>query len=384
MDDKKFKITLENLLKKDARFVDKNKELNLAAIKQLANKNDEQLIALLLSNKEVKHKFFLQLKEVIVFKNNDFKFFLDENKIDNSYTAYENRIGLSSNNRLLKDSGDVVLNFPYKDSVLEGGQSTEEGMDEYYKYNATTNNYETEKAQRKEIFFNEVIAKDEIDRLEAPKAFTNIKKYTAKGEEKVKAFTRDANGTITDNLIIKGNNLLALHSLKTEFNGKIKLIYIDPPYNTGNDGFKYNDNFNHSTWLVFMKNRLEVAKELLKEDGVFFVQCDDNEQAYLKVLCDEVFGIENFLNVVCVKMKQTSGASGGGEDKRLKKNIEFVNIYSKNKFSEIQMLKVQLGLRLWKRQSVMIAIFLALIIYQSLGVIKKILRLYITKAGIEI
>ena len=223
---------------------------------------------------------------------------MDENKIDNSYTAYENRIGLSSNNRLLKDSGDVVLNFPYKDGVLEGGQSTEEGMDEYYKYNAATNNYETEKAQRKEIFFNEVIAKDEIDRLEAPKAFTHIKKYTAKGEEKIKTFTRDANGTITDNLIIKGNNLLALHSLKTEFTGKIKLIYIDPPYNTGSDSFSYNDNFNHSTWLVFMKNRLEIAKELLCDDGSIIVQLDWNEIHYGRVLLDEIFGKQSFRNEI--------------------------------------------------------------------------------------
>ncbi len=325
MNDKKFKITLESLLKKDARLVDENKELNLAAVKQLANKNDEQFITLLLSNDEVKRKFFLHLKEVIVFKQNDFKFFLDENKIDNSYTAYENRIGLSSNNRLLKDSGDVVLNFPYKDGVLEGGQSTEEGMDEYYKNNAATNNYETEKAQRKEIFFNEVIAKDEIDRLEAPKAFTHIKKYTAKGEEKIKTFTRDANGTITDNLIIKGNNLLALHSLKTEFTGKIKLIYIDPPYNTENDSFVYNDKFNHSTWLTFMRNRLEIAKELLREDGVIFISCDDNENAYLKVLSDEVFGRENFItNFVVVR------SEGGGLAKHVVKGHDYLLAFAKS------------------------------------------------------
>lgn len=98
-----------------------------------------------------------------------------------------------------------------------------------------------------------------------------------------------------DNMLIKGNNLLALHSLLPKYRGRVKLIYIDPPYNTGNDGFKYNDAFNHSTWLVFMKNRLEIARQLLAEDGVIFVQIDDNEQAYLKVLMDEVFGRENFV-----------------------------------------------------------------------------------------
>ena len=111
----------------------------------------------------------------------------------------------------------------------------------------------------------------------------------------------DRNGEINhekDNLLIKGNNLLALYSLLPKYRGRVKLIYIDPPYNTGNDGFKYNDAFNHSTWLVFMKNRLEVARQLLAEDGVIFVQIDDNEQAYLKVLMDEVFGRENFVSNV--------------------------------------------------------------------------------------
>ena len=328
-----FKTTLENLLKTDERLIDEEKELNLSIIKELSNKTDEKLIELLISNTETKKKFFLQLKNTLVFKQTDFKFFLDENKIDNSYTAYENKIGLSSNNRLLKDSGDVVLNFPYKDCVLEGGQSTEEGMDEYFEFDETAATYNLHKAQRKEIFFNEVIAKDEIDRLEEPKAFTNIKKYTANGEEELKEFTRDANGTITDNLIIKGNNLLALHSLKEEFTGKIKLIYIDPPYyfneSKATDSFAYNSNFKLSTWLAFMKNRLENAKELLQNDGTIFVQIDDDGQAYLKVLMDEVFE-GNYLNTIIVKAKATSGASGGGEDKKIKKNTEYIHIYKKS------------------------------------------------------
>lgn len=140
----------------------------------------------------------------------------------------------------------------------------------------------------------------------------------------------DENGNLQQNLLIKGNNLLALYSLRERLAGKVKLIYIDPPYNTESDSFTYNDSFNHSSWLTFMKNRLEVARDLLKEEGVIFVQCDDNEQAYLKVLMDEIFGRSNFLNQISVKMKQTSGASGGGEDKKLKKNIEYIIIYTKN------------------------------------------------------
>ena len=177
----------------------------------------------------------------------------------------------------------MALVWPYKDCVLEGGQSREED-------------------KREEIFFNETLAQDEITQLLAPKVLTNAKVFDKDGEHGFSSFHRDAEvnrkrelpkDTITDNLIVKGNNLLALHSIKKEFVGKVKLIYIDPPYN--NDGFKYNDNFNHSTWLTFMKNRLEVARELLRDDGVIFVQCDDNEQAYLKVLMDEIFKPSNFV-----------------------------------------------------------------------------------------
>lgn len=305
MANKKFKDTLETLLKKDSRLVDKNKELNLAMIRELADKTDEKLIDLLLSNDETTKKFFLKMKNIFVFKQHDFKFFLDANQIDNSYTDYEIRIGLASGNRLLKDSGDVVLNFPFKDCVLEGGQSTEEGTDEYYALEG--NEYSLKKASRKEIFFNEVLAQDEIDRLEEPKAFTNIIKYTQKGEEKIKSFTRDENGIISDNLIIKGNNLLALHSLKTEFTEKIKLIYIDPPYNTGTDSFAYNDKFNHSSWLTFMKNRLEIAKELLTNNGSIYVQLDYNEVHYCKVLMDEIFGKQNFQREIIWRIGWVSG-----------------------------------------------------------------------------
>lgn len=132
-----------------------------------------------------------------------------------------------------------------------------------------------------------------------------------------------------DNLIIKGNNLLALHTLREKYTGQIKLIYIDPPYNTGSDSFLYNDRFNHSAWLTFMKNRLEIARELLTDDGYIFIQTDDSEQAYLKVLMDSIFGRNQYVNTISVLFKNIAGASGGGQDKRLKKNIEYVTIYSK-------------------------------------------------------
>ncbi|WP_319000237.1 site-specific DNA-methyltransferase [Mycoplasma anserisalpingitidis] len=146
--------------------------------------------------------------------------------------------------------------------------------------------------KRDEIFYHEIIAADQINRMLAPKVFTNAKRYTKEGIEENITFNED------DNLIIKGNNLIALASLLKRYEGKVKCIYIDPPYNTGNDSFNYNDNFNHSTWLTFMKNRLELAKRLLKDDGVIFVQCDDNEQAYLKVLMDDIFGRDKFLATI--------------------------------------------------------------------------------------
>ena len=220
-------------------------------------------------------------------------------------------MGLNVDGKYLKQRNEVALVWPFKDCILEGGQSREED-------------------KREEIFFNEILAQDEITQLLEPKVFSNSKRIDADGEHSLDIFNRNEHGTITDNLIIKGNNLLALHSLQEEFAGKVKLIYIDPPYNTGKDSFKYNDSFNHSTWLTFMKNRLKVAKKFMRLDGVIFVQCDDNEQAYLKVLMDEIFGDDNFINTISVNMKNVAGASGGGEDIKLKKNIEYIHIYTKD------------------------------------------------------
>lgn len=213
----------------------------------------------------------------------------------------------------LIDRSEVVLNFPFKDCILEGGQRKEDGLDTYFEYDEKEQRYTEKKSKRREVFYNEVLAHDEIDSLFSPKAFCNAKRYEPGKSSLCKKLNRDAElnkkrglseDTITDNLIIKGNNLLALHSLKEEFAGKVKLIYIDPPYNTGNDSFAYNDNFNHSSWLTFMKNRLEIARELLKENGAIFVQCDDNEQAYLKLLMDDVFGRENFISTIVWKRKR--------------------------------------------------------------------------------
>ena len=279
-----FYSKLENLLKKDSRFVDQEEDLLKNNAIDCAYKADKKLIELLLENKEVKNKFFSKIKDIQVFDINDFVSYIqDKNFLADSYTKYRNKIGLNIDGKFLNERKEVVLVWPFKDCVLEGGMTKED-------------------EKRKEIFFNEILAQDEIDKLLAPKVLTNWKRYTQKGEEAIKEIKRDENGVIRDNLIIKGNNLLALHSLKQQFQNKVKLVYIDPPYNTGNDSFGYNDNFNHSTWLTFMKNRLEVARELLREDGSIWINIDDSEAHYLKVLCDEVFGRENFVaNIVWQK-----------------------------------------------------------------------------------
>ena len=132
-----------------------------------------------------------------------------------------------------------------------------------------------------------------------------------------------------ENMIIHGDNLLGLRAIEDKYTNSIKCIYIDPPYNTGEAFANYDDNLEHSIWLDLMRSRLMILRRLLREDGTIWIQIDDEEQAYLKVLCDEVFGRNNFVNMVSVNMKNIAGASGGGEDKRMKKNCEYILVYAK-------------------------------------------------------
>lgn len=163
----------------------------------------------------------------------------------------------------------------------------------------------------------------------------------------------------TKNLYIEGDNLEVLKLLQKSYFGKVKMIYIDPPYNTGKD-FVYKDDFRdsiqnykeitgqvdgegkrvstnaetsgryHTDWLNMMYPRLRLARNLLTEDGVIFISIDDNEVTNLRKICDEIFGEDNFINIISVMMKNTAGASGGGEDKKIKKNIEYLLVYTKN------------------------------------------------------
>ncbi len=311
-----FQEKLTNLLKTDPRFVDDEDELVKAAVMDRAWKMDHDLVRLLLGDADIKAKFFDEIEGYWIFNTNTFiEYVSDKGFLANSYTRFRNKIGLDVEDKFLPERGEVSLVWPYKDCVLEGGQTKEE-------------------EKRKEIFFNEILAQDEVDRLFDPKVLTRWKCHTVDGEGEVTEIRRDGNGVIQENLLIKGNNLLALHTLKTQFRGKVKLIYIDPPYNTGSDSFGYNDSFNHSAWLTFMKNRLEVARDLLRDNGVIFVQCDDNEASYLKILMDEIFGDTAYATTFYVQVRY--GQKTLSEKNDYQKLIEQIHIYHKEKFTPIK------------------------------------------------
>jgi len=301
---------LKSLLQQDPRLT-ADSELLKNQILELALKLDKDLLRLLLSNERIKEHFFADVDGVLVFDREKFMRFVSNKEfLPDSFTTFKNKIGLTTpEGHYLSESKEVVLSWPYKDCVLEGGQDKED-------------------AKRNEIFWNEILAPDEIDRLLAPKILTNFKWYNAKGEHRLKTSEVSETSEVwNDNLIIKGNNLLALHSLKKRFGGKVKLIYIDPPYNTGNDSFGYNDSFNHSSWLTFMKNRLEIAKALLHNDGSIWINIDDDEGHYLKVLCDDIFGRDNFVANVIWEKKY----SPQNDAKWLSDSHDHILVYARNK-----------------------------------------------------
>lgn len=275
-----FYNTVLEILKNDDRFFTAEGTLLRNAVYEAAMKMDPKLIKMLYQNEITKERFFTNVDDIAVFDKVGFGWVINNREfLPDSYTRYKNKIGLvNGKGDFIASSDDVELVFPYKDCVLEGGQTKED-------------------QKRSEIFYNETLAPDEIVRLLYPKVFTNAKRYTKDGgEENITEFNND------DNLVIKGNNLLAISSLLARYEGKIKCIYIDPPYNTRSDAntFIYNNTFNHSTWLTFMKNRLEIAKRLLSDDGIIYIDIDHYELFYLGELADEIFGYENRLGVLAV------------------------------------------------------------------------------------
>ncbi len=270
---------LEQLLRMNSRYCMDDGTLLKNRIVEDALSLNPLLVKLLLGNDKIKAVFFQDVEGVVVFDKVKFqRFVCDTQFLGGSYTMFKNKIGLTDENgRFISESREVVLSWPYKDCVLEGGQTKEE-------------------AKRNEVFWNETLAPDEVNRLTEPKVFSHFKRYDKDGEHEVEHLTN------ADNFIIKGNNLLALHSLKKKYAGKVKLIYIDPPYffrkSPSSDTFKYNSNFRLSTWLTFMRDRLECAKDLLQTSGTIWINMGDDGMHYLKMVADQVFGSEHFVGTL--------------------------------------------------------------------------------------
>lgn len=301
---------LESLLQKDQAFISDGAILKNAVIEAALNM-DPRLLELLMQSDAIKNHFFTEVAGALVFDKVKFQDFVSNKAfLPDSYTAFKNRIGLTDGRGdYLSQSRDVVLAWPYKDCVLEGGMTKED-------------------RGRNEVFWNTTLAPDDITRLFEPKVLTGWERWDAEAVAEGKAKPVGAVSE-DDNLLIKGNNLLALHSLKARYAGRVKLIYIDPPFNTESDSFKYNDRFNRSSWLTFMKNRLEVANQMLHRTGTMMVHIDEKEMAHLRVLCDEVLGRENFLNIFCIKTSDPSGHKTVNPSPY--SQTEYILLYAKHK-----------------------------------------------------
>ncbi|MDU9767406.1 site-specific DNA-methyltransferase [Helicobacter pylori] len=274
-------------------------------LETLILQHDEKLLTFMLEHEnanDYKNAFFKMIANTLVFNEESLLECLEIKELEKSFTRFKNKIGLFSQGRPIKSSELVVLNFPFKDNVLLG--------------NAKDNS-----AKSNELFYHEILHKKEIDTLLSPKVLCRFEMH---GEGDLESALKDRN----TNYLIKGNNLIALHSLKKKFAKQVKCIYIDPPYNTGNDSFNYNDNFNHSSWLVFMKNRLEAAREFLSDDGSIYINLDYNEVHYCKVLMDEIFKRENFRSEIIWRMGFLSGYKTVA--KKYIRNHDTILFYSKS------------------------------------------------------
>ena len=318
MDNKNLFTELEKLLRMESTYCTEDGVLLKNAIVEAALALHPELIAKLLTHEGLKRNFFTEVEGVLVFDKVKFqKFVMNKRFLPDSYTSFKNKVGLTNENGdFLSESREVVLSWPYKDCVLEGGQTKED-------------------AKRNEVFWNEILAPDEINRLTEPKVLTNFRRYDADGEHEVDSISME------DNLIIKGNNLLALHSLKKKYAGKVKLIYIDPPYyftkHKESDSFNYNSNFRLSTWLTFMHNRLSVAKELLKNGGVILCHIKEDGVHWLKVLMEEIFKVENFVETFIWKNTDNPDSLS----KKSRSSVEYILCYEVNKDSSVQYLGKQ-------------------------------------------
>lgn len=253
---------LLNALKGDPRFVSGDGALLPGNLYGAAMEMDPALLRALYHNEATRGRFFTDVDGVAVFDK----------------TAFLQAVGGGA---YPPSSRDVELVFSHKDCLLEGGLAREDRHDP--------------------VFHSQALSPGRVARLLEPKALTHPRRYTADGVEATTEVSP------ADNLVIQGDNLPVLSSLLPVYAGKVKLIYIDPPYNTGSDAFGYNDRFSRSTWLTFMKNRLELARRLLSDDGAIYVQLDYHQVHYAKVLMDEIFGEENFQREIIWRIGWLSG-----------------------------------------------------------------------------
>ena len=314
----KFLEVLENTLKQDKRFIGEDGRLLKSVIYDAAMGADKQLLELLISNETLKQHFFVDVNGTLVFDKVKFTWVVESRKfLSDSYTRFKNKIGLADRDgKLLSQSSDVVLVWPYKDCVLEGGQTKED-------------------QKRDEIFYNEILAPDQVSRLRNPKVFTNAKRISERGTEEISEFDEK------DNLIIKGNNLLVLSSICERYRNQVKGIFIDPPYyfyrHKSDDAFKYNSNFKLSTWLTFMKNRIEIAKDLLSEDGILTLTIGIDGYAHLKLLIDEIFEVDKYPRryIGTITWRKTDNQSNIGDFANV---IDYILLYRKNKDTKLNKL----------------------------------------------
>lgn len=306
---------IRNVLEKfgDKYFVEGN--VNKSKVIQDLDAYDNDLLGAFIENETIKENFTITINGHIVLQTNELiELFEADEYWQDSFTKYSKKIGLTAGGKFIDESTDVVLDFPYKDTILKASMSKED-TDE-------------DDLRPDEPFLNEVIAKEEIDVLLDKKILVNAKKYSKDGVEDIDHFNED------DNLIIKGNNLLILHSLKEKYAERIKLIYIDVPYyfidNKEYNSFKYNSNFKLSSWLVFLKNRLEVAKQLLSDKGTLWIHVGEDGMHYLKVLLDDIFGAEKFIGTIPRKTRE------GKNDVpfNFSQDFDFILVYTKGEKSD--------------------------------------------------
>lgn len=273
------------------KYITKNGGLKRSKVIEDLDNFDKNLMTELFNNKLIYKDYVEKINNIDVFKLNQFiEMFEYKQFWEDSYTKYSNKIGLASDNKFIDESSDVVLDFPFKDTVFKGNMKNESEEDS------------------DESFLNENIARSEIDELFEPKIFKNVKKIDINGIKNNNNFQKD------NNLIIKGNNLLALYSIKKIYKNKIKSIVLDPPYffkdKKPADTFPYNSNFKLSTWLTFMKNRLEISKELLNDYGLIFLTISDEGAHYLKVMADSIFGMNNFIADITWESRSSISSDG--------------------------------------------------------------------------